>query len=710
MWRLRTLGGMSVQGGAASATGAATQRKALALLGLLAMGGPRGVSRDKLVAWLWPESPGDRAGHRLTQLLYSLRRDLAAETLFLGTNELRLNPDVMRADVDAFSAALEAGDIAGAVGAYGGPFLDGFFLPDAPDFERQVDDERARLAGHFAAAVEQLAAEAFRRGDHAIAAGWWRRLSQLDPLNSRVAVCYIDALGALGDRAGAVRFLHSYGALLRAEFDIAADPAVSAAAERVRTAPPPAATAAPLPPAVAVLPFANVTPDRENEYFSDGMADEIASALAQVPGLRVASRIAAFAFKGWDGDPREAAERLGVSALVCGSVRKVGNRVRLTAQLVSGADGCQLWSGTFERTLADVFVLQEELARAIVAELPLLGTTPPVPRTRRPTADHDAYALYLRGRYSANKRTPEGLALGIEYFEQALERDPRYALAHAGLAECRALSGFPEFGNCPPHEAMPKAREAARAALQLDPQLSQAHTWLGVVQLLYDWDFRAAENEFRTALRSLPGNAFAETWYAVLLSCYGRHDDAIRRALYAETLEPLAPQVSLGVARCYYWARRYQEALQCVTGILRAAPMSPLPQLWLARVLSALDRDEEALAATEMIPAEERIIQHDAARALALAKLGRVAEARSCLAILTQRIERERMPAAIGRLAPAHAALGDVDSAFATLDAALACRSGFLPFVLVEPELDSLQNHPRFQALVAEIGFGQVIS
>lgn len=702
MWQLRTLGGLSVQGGAAPAIGAATQRKALALLGLLAMGGSRGVSRDKLVAWLWPESPGDRVGHRLTQLLYSLRRDLGAETLFLGTNELRLNPGVMRADVDAFSAALEAGDIAGAVGAYGGPFLDGFFLPDAPDFERRVDDERARLAEHFASAVEQLAAEAVRRGDYATAGGWWRRLSQLDPLNSRVAVHYIEALGALGDRAGTLRFLRSYEALLRAEFDAVPDAAVSAAAERVRGAIPP--PAAPLPPAIAVLPFVNVTPERENEYFSDGMTDEIASALAQVPGLRVASRIASFAFKGRAGDPREVAERLGVSALVCGTVRKVGNRVRLTAQLVSGADGCQLWSGIYERTLADVFAMQEELAHAIVAELPLLGRSAPVPQTRWSTADPDAYALYLRGRYSANKRTPEEFALGTEYFEQALERDPGYALAHAGLAECWALRGFPEFGDCAPHDAMPKARVAALAALQIDPQLSQAHTWLGVVHFVYDWDFIAAENKFRTALRSLPGNAFAETWYANLLCARGRCDEGIRRALYAETLEPLAPQISLAVARCYYWARRYQEALQCVTGILRAAPTSPLPQAWLARVLSALGRDDEALAAMENIPMQARIILHDAQRALALAKLGRVEEARSTLAVLSERIERERAPAAVSRMAAAHAALGDVDSACVALDAALACRSGFLSFVLIEPELDSLRSHPRFQAIVKDMG------
>ena len=235
--------------------------------------------------------------------------------------------------------------------------------------------------------------------------------------------------------------------------------------------------------------------------------------------------ISALRFKGKEDDPRQIAEQLGVSALVSGTVRKVGNRIRMTAQLVSGTDGCQLWSETYDRTLDDVFALQEELARAIVAALPLTPVSGPAPLVRAPTAKVDAYTLYLRGRYSVLKRTAESLALAAEYFEQAIERDPRYALAHAGLAECRMFQGFPEFGEVPPLEVMPKAKAAALESLRLDPRLSEAHTWLGAIHFLFDWDWAEAEAEFRRALQLRPDNAWAEIWYSIFLLRW----DATRR-------------------------------------------------------------------------------------------------------------------------------------------------------------------------------------
>ena len=206
-------------------------------------------------------------------------------------------------------------------------------------------------------------------------------------------------------------------------------------------------------------------------------------------------------------------------------MRKVGNRIRLSARLVDAGDGSQLWSDTYERTLEDVFVLQEELSRAVTAALSVGLGPVPAPSVRPPTAVLDAYTLYLRGRYAAHKRTPEGLSLGIEYFEQAVERDPGFALAHAGLAECWALRGFPEFGELEWSEAVPRARAAALEALRLDPRLAQTHTWLGVIHFLYDWDWAAAEAEFRRALHLDPNHAIAETWYALFS---GRWDDTRR--------------------------------------------------------------------------------------------------------------------------------------------------------------------------------------
>jgi TolB-like protein len=245
---------------------------------------------------------------------------------------------------------------------------------------------------------------------------------------------YIEAATAAGDRAAALQFAHSYEELIREELDASPDPAIAEAAARIRSAIAPRAEQT-SGPSVAVLPFVNMRPDRENEYFSDGMTEEVTTLLSRVPGVRVASRTSAFAFKGKELDARQIAERLRVTTLVEGSVRKVGNRIRLTAQLVDAAGGYQLWSETYERTLGDVFTLQQELAQAIVAALPLTPPIPPpVPVVRPATTSIDAYNLYLRGRFFTRKRTLEGLAVGAEYFEQALERDSEYALPHAGLA------------------------------------------------------------------------------------------------------------------------------------------------------------------------------------------------------------------------------------------------------------------------------------
>ncbi len=703
MLRLRTLGGLSVEGGEGLIGAAASQRKTLALLGLLAAAGPRGLSRDKLVALLWPESPADKATHRLTQLFYALRRDLRAEDLFLGSTEVRLNPDAVRVDVAEFTAALEMGDLARAVTAYEGPFLDGFYLHDAADFERWVEDERARLAQRYAAVVESLAEEATRRGDLAAAAGWWRRLSQADPLNARVAVRYIEALSAIGDRTGALRFARAYEAHLRAEFDTDPDPTVVAVVEHLKSTP--VAAPAPMPPApaIAVLPFVNLTPDRENEYFSDGMTEELTTALARVPGLRVASRISAFAFKGKDTDIRRIAELLGVSALVAGSVRKVGHRIRVTVQLVSGADGCQVWSKSYDRVLDDVFALQDELARAIIAALPLRGTESPPSLVGRPTPTVDAYTLYLRGRYCAHKRTVEGLSLAIEYFEQAVERDPGYATAHAGLAECWALRGFVEFGDLRPDEAMPRAKTAALEALRLEPQLSQAHTWLGVVHLLFDWEWAAAEREFRRALQLQPDNAYAETWYAVFLGAMGRHEESVRRVLYAETLEPIAPQIRLSVARCYCFARRFEDALRCLEDVRRTEPGDPLSAMWLGRTLCAIGRYADALNAVEGLPAGRTSPMMAALKATALAGLGRCEEARAVCRTLRREIDEGRVLDVLERLAPSYALLGDHGAALDVLEEAFRRRSGYVPFVLTVPEFDRLRSHPRFRDLLAQL-------
>jgi len=704
MMRLLMLGGLSVEGGQKARQGAASQRKALALLALLGRAGRRGLTRDKLVSYLWPDSPTDNALHSLTQLLYSLRRDLAAETLFLGTTDLSLNPELLAVDLAEFTAALEAGDFVRAVHTYRGPFLDGFFLSGAPEFERWVDGERAQFAERHRGALESLAEEAGRRGDLAAAAEWWRRLARADPLNARIAVGCMEAMGNAGDPAGALRFAQAYEASVREELGTEPDPRVPAAVERLRCPPSHAPVPAPTTPAIAVLPFVNLTPDHENEYFSDGMTEELTNALARVPGLRVVARTSAFAFKGKDLDAREIAAHLGVRTLVEGSVRKIGNRIRLTAQLIDAADGCHLWSETYERTLDDVFALQEELARAIVAVLPVSVRAVPRTLVPAPTSVLDAYTLYLRGRYAALKRTVDGLALGSEYFEQALEKDPGYAPAHAGVAECWALRGFGEFGDVDPNVAMPRARAAALEALRLDPGSSPAHTWLGVVHILFDWDWAAAEAELRQALQLQPENVYAELWLAVLLAQLHRHGESLRRIHRAEALDPLSPVVRLSVGRCYHWARRHAEAAACFREMWRAEPGNRLVAMWLARALVSTGRHDEALEVLGKITASgHQRSTLGGFRALLLAGAGRRDEARTLCREIQQELKEGQAPYSSTFLATALFQLGERDAAFEVLDGGLRSRSGYMAF-LGEPVCDPLREDPRYGPLLERLG------
>jgi serine/threonine-protein kinase len=414
----------------------------------------------------------------------------------------------------------------------------------------------------------------------------------------------------------------------------------------------------------------------------------------------VASRTSVYALRGKGLDVREIADRLGVSAVVEGTVRKVGNRIRLSARLLDANDGSQLWSDTYDRTLEDVFVLQEELSRAVTAALSVglgRGTSPSV---RPPTNVLDAYTLYLRGRYAAHKRTPEGLSLGIEYYEQAVERDPGFALAHAGLAECWALVGFPEFGDLEWSKAVPRARAAALEALRLDPRLAQTHTWLGVIHFLYDWDWAAADAKFRRALYLDPNHAIAEMWYALFLGAMGRHQESLRRILHAEAVEPLALPIRLSVGRCYYYAGRYEQAHDALASLLKSEPDHQLTALWLARTLCALNRPLDAVDLLERLSAE-RTPYVRSMLAYSLAASGREDEARVLYGALQRDFAGRRAGALwMGAIL---ARLGDRDASLELLQEAVRRREPFVVWLQRDQRYDPLRNLTGFTALLQEL-------
>jgi serine/threonine-protein kinase len=517
------------------------------------------------------------------------------------------------------------------------------------------------------------------------------------------------ALAAAGDVPGALRHAEIFTEFRQGQLELPADSEVLTLAERIRrgemppaplrsarsdavpTAPPaPHSIDRPAPdrPAsIAVLPFVNMSPDRENEYFSDGLTEELTNALTQVAGLRVASRTSAFAFKGKEVDAREIGARLGVLLLVEGSVRKLGNRIRVTAQMVDAGNGYHLWSQAFDRTLTDVFALQEEVAHAIVA-------------VRPPTDVVEAYTLYLRARYFILKGDADSVRVALEYFEQALELDPQFALAYAGLAQCWVFSGF-QFGELPPLEVMPRAKLAVDRALELDPMLAEGHLWRGVIALLYEYDPVEAEARVTRAIELQPSAVHAHVWRSILRSLAGRHDEAIAEALEAERLDPIALRVQFALGRGYYHAGRFDEARRRFQTVLGMDPNS-IAHAWMAWTCNWAGQADLGLAAAETGLA--RIGRQPillAALGGCLAAMGRGDEARSVIAELDQLARRRYVSAYYAGII--HARLGEAEAAMRCLEQAARERSGHVPFSLTN-NYASLHKTPEFRALMERLG------
>jgi DNA-binding SARP family transcriptional activator len=356
--RLLTFGSLSVHGADGPLAGAAAQPRRLAVLVLVARGGKRGTTRAKLLGMLWPDADDEQGRRVVTQALYALRRELGSDESIVGTQELRLNPELVWCDAAEFDEALARGDGAHAVSLYHGPFLDGFRLPSAPEFERWADDERGSIRHRMHTAVEGLAADAGRRGAHGEAASWWRKRAADDPLNARVAVSLMHSLAAAGDRVGALRHAGVFEALMAEELELPPDRDVIELAERLRReAHAPTATVATHPvnaattgapraatrsaPSVAVLPLALLGPNRVPEDFhgwSEGLAEEIISALLPAQDVRVVSRTASFAL-GIDPGMTLLRNELGVSHAIEGSLRKTADGLRVTLRLIETAEG-----------------------------------------------------------------------------------------------------------------------------------------------------------------------------------------------------------------------------------------------------------------------------------------------------------------------------------------------------------------------------------
>ncbi|HEY9504666.1 MAG TPA: protein kinase [Gemmatimonadales bacterium] len=456
--------------------------------------------------------------------------------------------------------------------------------------------------------------------------------------------------------------------------------------------------------ALAVLPFVNMSNDPDNEFFSDGITEELINALSRVKGLRVTSRTSVFAFKGRDQDVREIGQRLNVSAVLEGSVRRAGNRLRVAAQLVNAADGYHLWSESYDRQLADVFEVQDELSRSIVSTLrPKLVGSDSEPLVQPATASVEAYTAYLKGRFFWNKRTLDGYRRGIEFFEQALTKDPDYALAYTGIADCWAMLAFDYFGGVPPAEGMPRAKAAALKALELDDGLAEARSPLAVVAMLYDWDYVASEQHFRRALQIKPGYFPARLWYSFMLSVTGRHEEAIEMINRTVELEPLSLIAHQALGRIYHYAGRDEEAVEHCRRLIEMDPSYVTAYETLTRPLVMLGRHQEALeVALEGVERSGRWSLLLAALGQVYGRMGKREEALAILAELEAQARLHYVPRY--HIALVYYGLRGEADALRELERSVEERSGVVAWAKVDPHINWLMANDRFRQILHQAG------
>jgi len=473
---------------------------------------------------------------------------------------------------------------------------------------------------------------------------------------------------------------------------------VKAALEEVRLGVGPKAAEA--APSIAVLPFANLNADPENEYFSDGLTEELINALSQVRGLRVIARSSTFLLKGKRPDLADIGQRLGVRTVLDGSVRKAGNRIRITAQLADVAGGCSLWSERFDRELDDIFAVQDEVVRSILATLKPKLTDAPEGSGSKPHKDNlEAHELYLKGRYFYSQQTAESLAQALTCFEQAAALSPEHAMAQVGLADCHLLRGW--YGLHRADEVMPKAKGAAERALAIDDTLALAHCARALVAAGYEWHWLEAEERFRRALELGPGFAAIHFHYALdYLTPMGRLDDAIGEICHAQKLDPLSLITRTALGGCFYRKRQYDAAIQQCQKTLEMDAGFYHAHWSLARALEEKKLFDESLAefqkANQLAGANNPLILGELGHCYGL--MSRMTEACKILETLGEMSRRTYVsPLA---MAFVFLGMGNKEEAFRCMEEAIEQRSRPVIWISVDPRFESLRPDPRFsQAL-----------
>jgi serine/threonine-protein kinase len=455
---------------------------------------------------------------------------------------------------------------------------------------------------------------------------------------------------------------------------------------------------------LAVLPLTNLSADSGQEYFADAMTEELTTRLAKFGNWRVTSRTSVMGYRGSQKKIPEIARELGVDAVLEGSVLRDGSRVKITAQLIDGRTDRHLWADTYERELQNVLAIQNDVARAVAREIDVTLTSEGEAGLAAATRNvlPAAYDAYLRGRHAWDKRSESNLHEGIRLFQESIDADPTYAPAYAGMADCYAQLGYGSYIS--PEDAFPRARAAARKALELDPALAEAHASLGYALMYYDWNFPGAEGEFQRAIELNPNDAIAHQWYAYLLTAMERPlRDAEGEIATAKSLDPLSVPINIDRAYILHYYERNEEALRSVGLALEMNPKYAPGYFWLGRIYTSQGRYADAETALQKIGALRTWTPAMAVQGYLYAKSGRPQEARNVLAEFDDLVRRGRYASGYA-IAVVYAGLGDRERVFSYLDAAYRERSHWLVWLKRDPRWNDVRSDPRFQNLVHKIG------
>lgn len=763
MLTLKLFGAPTLEGPDAAVTGRGVRGPRLGILAVLALSRGRPVSRDRLAALLWPEADTQRARAQLSDALYLIRSVLGENAILATGDGLVLNPDVVGSDVAEFERLRTLGQLETAVGLVAGPLLDGFHLAGAAEFDHWISRERAELGDRYATVLQVLAEQCEARHEAAEAVRWWRRLDAHDPGSGRVALRLMRALEAAGDRAGALRYARGHAEFLRREFDADPDTEVAALEELLRHEPagrpvpapapapfpiPPVAavaavagpasipsepprpdrrrwalvaipllalslwfgtrligsenTAAPRTPSVGVLPFLNLSTDPEHVYFSDGLSEQVIAALSRIENLRVAARSSSFALRDRSLDVRTIGDTLGVETVLEGSVRRDGERLRVSARLSDAATGYQLWSEEYDRQLADIFVVQDEIARAIAGalELRLAGRPSPV---RTPTPGLVAYDHYLRGLYLRNSLSGEALRQAVVHFDRAIALEPEFALAHA--AKASVIAPLIYFGELPLEPGVAELRAVTARALELDLELGETHAALGILKLFFEWDWDGAGKALRKAIALNLNDAHAYHHLANYLRAMGRYEEAVAARERSIELDPLNARTRFVMGADYLSTGRLEQAIEAFRRASQLDPVNPLalgfgPNLpsSVALVYLAEGRTDEAAEALLRVA----LLRNASPREL---EEMRQAHAAGGMAGFWRAWEEMEIRQFFGapntlRITAIRAMMGDTARALDGLERAHLERNPGLIYLRADPAFASLRSHARFQAVV----------